>query len=225
MRRSSLTPCSVEVRVQHHPSRAHLLDRLAASLGDLSCEVVADPGGKRPIAWRTYRECLLRADCNAAYTLILQDDALPCPGFPQALRSALGSAEGHPVALFTPRTALKSKVAYWQAQAEGKAWCVLDKREWVSVVALCWPAPLIPRFLAWADSRGYGPQRWRADDAIVGEFMRTTGTQVLATIPCLVEHPDVEPSLTNSRGGWQRNPRLALAFASEGAHDVDWSAR
>lgn len=213
---------SVEVRVQHHPSRAHLIDRLAASLGDLPYAVVSDPGGQRPIAWRTYRECLVRANGAACYTLILQDDTLPCPGFPTALRSCLDAAEGAPVALFTPRTALRSKIPYWQAQRDGKTFCVLDRREWVSVVALAWPGELIPRFLAWADQRGYGPDRSRADDAIVGEFMRATGTQVLASIPCLVEHPDVEPSLANGRSGWQRNPRLALAFASEGAADVVW---
>lgn len=200
-----------------------MLPLLAGGLGDLPVRVVADPGGAKPIAWRTYRACLESAELSAAYTLILQDDTLPCPGFPTALRSCLEAAEGVPVALFTPRTALRSKVAYWQAQRDGKTFAVLDKREWVSVVALAWPGEIIPRFLAWADQRGYGPDRSRADDAIVGEFMRATGTQVLASIPCLVEHPDVEPSLANGRSGWQRNPRLALEFASEGAEHIEWA--
>lgn len=213
----------IEARIQHHPSRAHLLPALLQNLGSIPTDVIADPGGARPIAWRTYRACLSSADCNALYTLIIQDDTLPCPGFPEALRSCLSAAEGAPVALFTPRTALRSKIAFWQAQKEGKSFAVLDRREWVSVVALAWPGEMIPRFLAWADQRGYGPDRSRADDAIVGEFMRATGTQVLASIPCLVEHPDVEPSLANGRSGWQRNPRLALEFAREGAADVKWS--
>lgn len=216
---------SVEVRVQHHPSRERLLPALLQRLEGLPVLVVPDPGGQRPIAWRTYRACLMSADVQADYTLILQDDTLPCPGFPTALRSCLEAAGGAPVALFTPRTALRSKIPFWQAQKEGKTFSVLDKREWVSVVALAWPGEMIPRFLAWADQRGYGPDRSRADDAIVGEFMRATGTQVLASIPCLVEHPDVEPSLANGRSGWQRNPRLALEFASEGAADVVWTRR
>lgn len=182
-----------------------------------------DPGGEQPIAWRTYRECLQRA-AGGEYTVVLQDDARVCPRFPEAVRAALGAAEGAPAALFVPRTALQGRKAFWQAQKEGRSWCALDWREWVPVVALAWPNELIPGFLEWADTRGYGPQKWRADDAIVGEWARQTKTRVLATVPCLVEHPDAEPSITQPRRRG-KPPRTALAFAEDGATGIDWSLR
>lgn len=211
----------VAVRIQHHPSRRHLIPALLANLGSLDVEVVADPGGQRPIAWRTYRECLQRP-CNALWTVVLQDDALLCPGFPDALTSALSAAGEHPVALFVPQTMLRSRTEYLRNAKAGLAWSRLDWGEWVPVVALAWPTRLVEPFLAWADSRGYDGNRWRADDAIVGEWARHTRTEVLATIPCLVDHPDVEPSLTMPRRG-HRAPRSALLFAADGASNVNWN--
>lgn len=186
-------------------------------------EVVEDPGGPRPIAWRTYRECLQRP-CNALWTLVLQDDAVLCPGFQEALTSAVSAAGEHPVALFVPRTSLRSRTEFYRRAKDGFAWATLDWGEWVPVVALAWPTSLVAGFLEWADSRGYDGNRWRADDAIVGEWARATRTEVLATIPCLVDHPDVEPSITMPRRG-RKQPRSALLFAADGAGNVDWSRR
>lgn len=215
----------ISVHIQHHPARRHLLPELTANLGSLPYEVVEDPGGEKPIAWRTYRECLLRAS-GADWTLVLQDDARLCPGFPQALRNALSAAGEYPVALFVPRTSTKGRIQFWQAQKEGRNWCTLDWREWVPVVALAWPRKHIGPFLHWAEEHGYGPQRWRADDAIVGEWARMTRTRVLATIPCLVDHPELDVSLAAPlrRGAaHMRRPRVALAFADHTVADVDWT--
>ncbi len=189
-------------------------------------EVVTDPEGDGfPPTWRpyrTYRECLARPT-EAAWVLVLQDDVTLCPGFPDALTSCLSAAGEHPVSLFTSNQALQTRKDYWARMRAGEAWCPLNQREWVNVVALAWPTSLIPKFLAWADGKGFGVTRGRADDAIVGEWARMTRTQVLATVPSLVEHPDWEPSVAqpNRRG---KGPRTALLFASEGAAHVDWAA-
>lgn len=210
----------VEVRIQHHPARAHLLPALLANLGSLPVEVVEDPGGERPIAWRTYRECLRPSE--AAWTLVLQDDVTVCPGFQEALTACLSAAGEHPVALFFSRQSLQTRTEYLRRARDGYAWCKVDWKEWVPVVALAWPTSLVPSFLKWADGRGYDGNRWRADDAIVGEWARMTRTQVLATIPSLVEHPDREPSITQPKRSL-RQPRTAVQFAAEGAAHVDWS--
>ena len=205
---------TVVCRIQHHPARAHLLPPLKAALFGLPVEVIED-NGDRVNPWRAYRACLEPpAPTRATHVLVIQDDTQPCTGFPQALTEALAGAGDCPVALFVSRQALRTAPRFQLALQRGEPWCEWDLREgWVNVVALVWPVAVIPEFLAWCDSRGYHSGFWRADDAIVGEFMRKTGRTVLATVPCLVEHPDVEPSVAQprrvSRNGIRR---LAVAF-------------
>ena len=183
--------------------------------------VVPDPGGDRTIAWRTYRACL-ETPCDTPWLLVLQDDTLVCPDFAESAISALEYASG-PVAFFVPTTSVRSKISFWASQKAGHSWCPLHFAEWVPVVALCWPTRLIPGFLEWADARGYHENKWKADDAIVGEWARKTRTQIYATVPCLVEHPDTVPSVSNERINTLRKPRVALSFASEGTAGIDWS--
>ncbi len=134
--------------------------------------------------------------------------------------AALAHADGHPVALFVPTTALRSRIRYWEAQTRGESWCQLAPTEWVPVVALAWPVALIAGFLKWCDGRKYGPESIRADDHIVGEWARLTGQRVLATIPSLVEHPDDTESLVNRS---RQTARRALSFAEDGAARIDWN--
>ena len=64
-----------------------------------------------------------------------------------------------------------------------------------------------------------------ADDGIAGKWARDTGQYILCSVPCLVEHPDIVPSV---KGGirsagptGKRDPhRVALSLAEDGlAHD------
>lgn len=202
------TALNLAVHVQAHPSRAPLLPPLLAALGPLPATVVQDPGGDKPLAWRTYRACLERAT-DADYLLILQDDTVPCEDFAARVTRAVAEADGLPIALFVPTTGLRNRLRFWEAQRDGCSYCCLDWQEWVPVVALAWPTSMIAGFLEWADGKGYHAQAQRADDAIVGEWASRTRTQVLASVPCLVEHPDEVPSIVRNTSNQARN---ALAF-------------
>ncbi len=218
------------IRIQHHPARYALLPPILEALAPLPVEVVTDPdpSGSRN-AWRTYRACLEHhVPERASHVVVLQDDTVPCPGFPQALAGALTEAGEVPVALFVSVRARRTGEWFAAALREGRSWCDWNPADgWLNVVAIAWPASLIPTFLAWCDSRKYTGEFWRADDAIVGEFMRATRTRVRACVPCLVEHPDTEVSVTQPRRHnhlmRQSQLRTAISFASEGAEHVDWS--
>ena len=85
--------------------------------------------------------------------------------------------------------------------------------DWTPTVALCWPAPLIPRFLAFADQN---PALIRTgDDNVVGAFTSRESIPVWATVPSLVEHPDLEPSLIGRKASGGRNRFRVAAVPPE----------
>lgn len=206
----------LSIAIQHHPARQHLL----ANFSHLPHEVVEDhdPEGKKN-PWRTYRACLERTPVGCTHRLVLQDDTQVCPGFLEAARKALEARPDRMVAFFVPWTLRRGSHKLMQACMEDQAWVELELQEWVPVVALCWPASLVPEFLGWADGRRYTEQVYRADDAIAGKFCQHRGVAALATVPSLVEHPDDGPSLIgNPRSGSRR----ARCYVGDGAHLIKW---
>jgi hypothetical protein len=209
------TAPKLSIALQHHPDRAYLLERTA----HLEPEIVTDPdpeGIRNP--WRTYRLALELTPPGVTHRLVLQDDAETCDLFTEHALLALEARPENIVSFFVPNTLRSGAKAFWQACDRGEAWCVLDWREWVPVVALAWPVEMIPGFLGWCDRAGFTGDRRRADDAIVGRYVREARTQVLATVPSLVEHPDdVESTI-----GMKKNiPRRALCYW-DGVTPISW---
>lgn len=209
---------ALDVALQHHPDRAFLLPRTA----HLKPTVVTDPdpeGIRNP--WRTYRACLETLPHGATHLLVLQDDALVCDGFLRVARAALKHRPDSPVTFFVPTAMRRGSRLLLQACGRGSNWANLGYHEpWIPVVALCWPAALVPGFLEWADARGFGPDRRRADDGIVGRWARESRTDVWATVPSLVEHPDDVDSLIGTK---KRILRQAICFW-DGVTPIDWSS-
>lgn len=204
--------------IQHHPARAELL----STFENLDPVVVSDPEpyAKVKIAWRTYHACLSVSLPGATWRVVLQDDVELCPSFGEVVERALQHAD-RPVSLFVPNTLREGSINLLRACARDEAWCDLRPRDWVPAVAVAWPEALVPDFLAWAELRKFHPNVNRADDAIIGKYARERNLAFLATVPSLVEHPDVEPSILRnhrSKGG-----RRATCFADESVVDIDWS--
>lgn len=152
--------------------------------------------------------------------MILQDDVELCGGFLPALRLALAARPDSIVALFVPTALRHGSLRVLEACARDDAWAVIGTVEtWIPVVALAWPARLIEDFAAWGRIT-HPPEIRRADDAIVGRYVRERGETVWATVPSLVEHPDDVESILGLRTG---NPRSATCFAGEKAALIDWT--
>jgi hypothetical protein len=202
----------MSVVVQHHPSR-QLSDELAAY------EVVTDPEPDgHPSAIRTYIECLRSAPSKATHRLVLQDDVQLSNDFDARVRLAIRARSEALVALFVPGMGLHGR---WlrQAAKEGRDWVQLPpSANWVPVVALSWPLELAEAFVPFAKEHVADRARRRmstlGDDPVVGRFVRQHKLNVWATVPCLVEHPDLMPSLVKQRSYNGRNPaRRAAVFA------------
>jgi hypothetical protein len=208
----------LDIAVQHHPSRGHLLGGLVA-LGDHVVVTDPDPDG-RPSAIRTYVECLRELPAAVTHRLVFQDDALPCAGFRELAEQAIQERPDALVAFFVPGTAAHGR-RLREARANGLRWEQLPtSMSWTPTVALAWPRRYAEGFVPFADQfiarRRARNMATVGDDPVVGSFRRAEGIQVWATVPCLVEHPDTVPSLVKKRSYEGRYPaRRAAVFIDQ----------
>lgn len=130
------------------------------------------------------------------------------------MQEAIAEMPDVPVAFFAPGCA-PHKALVIRAQLRGERWARLHSL-WYPTVALCWPTQLGLDFAAFAtDELGekLPGLPFRGDDGPVGKFCTTRHLIVWATVPSLVEHPDVERSLIGrpNRAGANR-ARVAAVF-------------
>lgn len=207
----------IHARVQHHPSRAHLLPGLLDRLAPIPCEIVAHQSDP-PSPWAGYRLCLdSPPDCS--HLLIVQDDALPVPGFTEALPAI---ARDVPVCLFLSRLPRDTRPKVEQAMRMNRRYLQLSLRSFLPVIAVLWPLPKLIEFEEWSrDVRLPGAHPPRSDDAVGGRWKLETRQLVLATVPSIVEHADEEPSVIRDLS--PKAPRRKAAFLADDARDYDWS--
>ena len=216
----------IVARVQAHPSRRQIRQRLLDGLVGIPTEVVEtdfDP----PNPWQGYRACLESVtDVDCSHVLILQDDAVCCRNLPLAVEQIAVHADV-PGCLFLPMVSATKKDAL-AAGARGERYVEVLPRGFLPVVAVLWPKAKAMDFLEWGRDphelvRRNGQRlQQRSDDAMGYLWMRSRRQRALATIPCLVEHPDDVPSTIARRPGG----RTALFWhGSEwDAMSVDWGS-
>lgn len=223
----------LSVAIQHHPSRAKIIPALVNALEpdrnlQHLIEIVGDPDPDGvPSPWRCYRECLARTPADATHRLILQDDVLVCPGFTDAVRAAVAARPDRMLAFFVGSQSYEHAQNVYGAAGRGESWAQLGTQTWVPVVALLWPARLARELPPWADAKfeSEWPLDVRADDAVAGHFLRERGESVLASVPSLVQHPDVIASIIHGRGfdGNLPDRQAACWIADCDVTTIDWS--
>lgn len=208
----------LSVAIQHHPSRAELLPALLERLIGLDVEVVADPDPTgQPSPWRCYEACLRSTPEWATHRLVIQDDAVPCAGFPEAVTAALEQREDRPIAFWVGGLPADACKAMRDARREARRWVDLSPWSWFPCVAAAWPTDMVTRLLAWLETSRAQPTR--ADDAVTARFLQSERIWPLATVPSLVEHPDVVPSVIG-RKAWGGRDRGRVACVPAGDTDV-----
>jgi hypothetical protein len=147
---------------------------------------------------------------------VLQDDALPVPGFVPALLAIAQAQPSTPVGLFL--SALPSGTASYarRAHARGQRYAhVYPNSNVVHTVAVLWPVDKAREFMDWAENVIFLKER--ADDGILARWVRRTGQPFLVTVPSIVEHSDVPSTKgsSNVRG-------LKALFLAEDASGYVW---
>ncbi len=220
-------PSSIElsVAVQHHPSRADLIGPLLERLGE-PVDVVADPDPHgSPNPWRTYRHARETTPGHATHRLVVQDDAEPCENFLAAARLAAAARPHRLLVFFVGGAPVTYARRVWDACQLEKTWAVLPNGTWCPAVCVLWPVPMIRPFLDYAGE--LVPARFVADDEIIGRYLAHSGQSALASVPSLVEHPDVVASTIGKRAhaGADKN-RVAACMIPDNcdATQLDWHA-
>lgn len=215
---------NVRFAVQTHPARALLAATLAARVGG-PVDVVSDPDPDNPrrSAWRTFRALLERGPSNATHVAQIQDDAVVCDGYRQAVEAAVAARPGRLLVFFVGVGSHAHSRAVMEACRRDLSWALLGLGQWVPVVATAWPRELVTDFLAWEDAQHF-PEGFVSDDERVGRWCQQRRHRPLAAVPSLADHPDVVPSLLGNR--W-RTGRQATCFIGDGCGDcasrIDWN--
>jgi hypothetical protein len=218
---TTLAARSVDVVVQAHPLRKEMAEQLAADLGGT---VVFDPdpdGYRSP--WRTYRACLERPAATS-HRLVLQDDVAVCPNLIPAVERIADAMPDHPVALFVSPQSVMGVIEMERSCRQDRPYARWPVGQWIPAVAVLWPLQLVEPLLAYVDRQDW-PVQFSADDEILGRATRAIPVDVYATVPSLVEHPDLVDSVVrNGRARQGKNPdRLAWCLIDGDPLKIDWT--
>jgi hypothetical protein len=184
--------------------------------------VISDPEPESTWnAWRSFQACLHACPENTGHLLIIQDDAIPCPGFATAARTALSIKPDKIVCFYVGGGRVGEPLV--KAAVSCRNWATLDQRLWVPLVATAFPVAIVRDLLEWATTDSFA-QKSRGDDAVIGKYMRERGLTAYATVPNLVQHPDVLPSVvrrTNAHGR-DKNRVAACWIGDYPVEEITW---
>lgn len=221
---------TVVARIQAHPNRAHLHEKLLPCLDGIPCEVSVHQSHP-PNPLRGYQQALNDLPEDASHVVVLQDDVLVCKNFPLAVeRIALSNPET-PVILFLARLPRYESKHFTHALGTPKRY--IDARpksgSFLPVVAVLWPKTKAMHFREWTIQNvhvlpGYPKRDPASDDAAFAIWALRNREKVRVAVPNLVEHPDLEPSLIGRRPHWGKDKgRVALSFIGENDPlELDW---
>jgi hypothetical protein len=207
----------IHARIQAHPSRTHLHQRLLAAFQPIQTELFVHTSVP-PDPWTGYRRCLDYHGA-ASHLLIAQDDVIPAPGFVDAIQAIASTHPDTPVCLFMGAFPASTATRIRRAKPDVR-YVPLGPSSFMPLVCVLWPSHVARSFLAWSTTaRGMT----RADDGNAGRWVRATKQQVLVAVPSIVQHDDGEPSVKGGRDHvpWAEAWRRALLLADD-ATVYDW---
>lgn len=180
------------VRVQHHPSRKDLLPELLSRLEPLYVEVSTHESIP-PDPWGGYKQALSNLP-ECSHVLVIQDDALPVPGFTQAVEKIAARHPLTPVCLFMGSAPASTAAAIRRKNLRDRYQPLLATN-FIPLVACLWPTMVAQSFLSWSKAH----KTTRADDGNAARWMQATRQQILVAVPSIVEHNDFVPSVKGGR--------------------------
>lgn len=188
--------------------------------------VVEDDGPSPPSPWRGYQLCLEKlCSSDGSHGVIVQDDAILCENFEPAVKTLIDLIPEKPICLFYPGLRMRSSRAMQIAVRQKRNIFLLNRQDFLPVVAVLWPKEKASFLLKWSQARKipglHHPHR--SDDAVAGSWMRYTKQDVYVTLPSLVQHPDDVPSSIGkpARAGADKG-RVAFQFCEGDPLEIAW---
>lgn len=214
----------ISVAIQTHPIRNDIATALSDALDGV--ELCVDPAPlELRSPWRTYRHALERTPAGATHRVILQDDVLVCRQFLPTVHAVIDAQPDRLICLFVGGQPYEHSHRIHVACDRGHPFVELDNQRWCPCVALAWPVRMIEPFLAYVDEQDWRPE-FRSDDEIIGRYLNHVREWPIATVPSLVEHPDVIQSLIGLRAmGGADKGRVAACWIHPDCDpaSIDWT--
>lgn len=195
----------VRVLVAAHPRRAKRATTLARNVKG---EIVWDPyPNEPPSALRTYYRALREgsydrgcATLPGGHTLILQDDAVPCPDMLSMLPAIITRHSTKIISLYVGHVHACKKDMLREYR-RGRRYVRLPLKHFIPTVALIWPNHVARSFLSYLDE--YAVTIPQDDEAIMGWRIDQYPEAVtcVGTIPSIVRHNTKVPSLMHPHHG------------------------
>ncbi len=202
------------------PQRRPLMQRLEEALrpmlgkGDL---LHVERDTERRGVWSVASACWTwgLSQPGVTHVVLLNDDALPCPGFVEAARAALSVRSQHPVCFYSGHEV--ARLAYEQ----GDAWWTSD--DGLVSVACALPVELARDFLAWErESLVERPFPGISEDGRLNIWAMAHGRPIWHARG-LVEHGAPTDSLVGNAGHDGRTSYTPLPRTEQEARDIDWT--
>lgn len=154
---------------------------------------------------------------DATHLLVIQDDAWPCDGFHDRAAAVIAEHPATTLAFFTPGFSHITRAVNVYRKAGAN---VMPHRgnTFVPMVAIAYPAEIPRGILEWEPTKKHSAAVVKHDDGMVASFMCRHRKQVLVTLPSLVQHLNLEPSMmkydkpdrAHRRAAWyEESPALA----------------
>lgn len=217
---SSTTTNRIAYRIQHLAGRDEALNRLLSLLrpAPSDLEIITDSGNPPRSPWRCYRRCLEELPDPFTHVVVLQDDATVCQNFVEAASRVSELRPDDIVLFFVGGFHNRTSKNFNIALQRGEPFCDVYFRDIHHVVGVLWPREMSKAFLEWVDAKRIPGLRlpYQSDDAVLGAFARLTKKQIIATVPCLVEHPDDVPStIGRAAHAGKDKGRVAIYFTGD----------
>ena len=222
---SAMNP-KISVSIMAHPSRRDNVELLRYRLGGevpVAWASNAKPSAHPPQRWATGKRAWQLHDKDADWHVVIQDDAIVCEDFREAMSRALAHrGNAGVVSAYTgtgrPRQ-MRVRYKLARAEADGSSWwSTTEPLYWGVAVAL--PVSVIPKMVHWCSNSA---RRMYNYDTRIGEYARLRDWRTWYTVPSLVDHLD-EGSLVGH--GPDRNDKSRRAHNYVGdssALAIDWS--
>ena len=143
-----------------------------------------------------------------------------CRNFAGAVDSISYSNPDTPVCLYLGGFPQGSASKFRRALIHKKPYITLLRSPIVPLVAVLWPVQKAREFLEWTNT---ARRMTRADDGNAGKWRNDTNQEIRVAVPCLVDHPDMEPSVKGGRKSSQgKDPLRRALHVSEDGLKHNW---
>lgn len=177
-----------------------------------------------PSPWAGYRQSLTFQPAGFSHVVVIQDDAVVCANFAAAVTQVAEANPDTPVCLFLAYLPRPTASAATRAMKLDQRYCDVNFRDFVPAIAILWPVHKAQEMMEWTANNPKlpGNPAPRSDDAVIGYWMRRTRQRIRATVPSLVEHPDMTPSLIGRRTRWGQDRGRKALFLAEDGLSFEW---